>query len=321
MERSAASSKLLLPLVLLAVGGLASPRAVAQDPAPAPTPAPAAAAQEQLSPLEALKKATPEELPKALRAFVEDQISSNALFAGQYAALKSVTGCEALIHEWISRPPSGTSRTPFRTACVRATRDLTEKASEELAAKLNKIAAASYEAADLRKECAYALAQFGQRQIVEARLAEIEKATQSEEATQRAIGFQELADVRYNLREFPAAAAAHESFLAIIEGGKFPIDPAAQPTLFYNAACSHALAGDKEKALARLTNALDAWKKEGAIPRRLIETDMDLRSLREDAKFKELLATYLAPSKKAEPAKDAAGSTGAGPGKGDGGGR
>jgi hypothetical protein len=319
MERTGYLPQLLLPLALVVGAALPARTGSAQDPAPAATP-PAAKQEAASSPLEALKKATAEELPKALRAFVEDQISSNAIFAGQYAALKEVPGCEALILEWISRPPTGTSRTPYRTACVRATRDIVEKASEELLGKLSKIAAASYESGELRQECAYALAQFGQRQLIDARLSEIEKATQSEDVMMRGPALQALAEIRYNLREFPAAAAAHEGFLALVESKKLPIDEQAQPTLFYNAACSHALAGDKEKALARVGNALEAWKKQGAIPRRLIETDMDLRSLRDDPKFKELLAAYLpapAPEKKPEPAK---GDGGGGMAFGNGGG-
>ncbi|MBK9384065.1 MAG: hypothetical protein IPN34_04505 [Planctomycetes bacterium] len=310
MERTGYLPQLLLPLALLLGAALPARTGRAQDPAPAATPPAAVAQDAATSPLEVLKKATPEELPKALRAFVEDQISSNAIFAGQYAELKQVAGCEALILEWISRPPTGTSRTPFRTACVRATRDVVEKASEELLAKLNKIAAASYESGELRQECAYALAQFGQRQLIDARITELEKVAQSEDVMQRGPALQGLAEVRYHLREFSAAAAAHESFLALVESKKLPIQEEAQPTLFYNAACSHALAGDKEKALARVANALEAWKKQGAIPRRLIETDMDLRSLRDDPKFKELLASYLpapSPAKKPEPAKGEAG--------------
>jgi tetratricopeptide (TPR) repeat protein len=299
MDRTGFRLRSSLPLALLLGAVPLAAFVRAQDPPPAPVPAPAAeeAVQEvPATPLEMVKKATPEELPKALRAFVEDQIGSQAVFAGQYAALRGITGVEAQFIEWISRPPQGSARTPFRIASVRATRDLVEKASEELLAKLGKIAGAGFEAAELRAEASYALAQFGQRQLVEARLAEIEKASQSEDPAQKAGAFQALAEMRYNLREYPAAAAAHESFLALVEGGKLPIEESNKPTMFYNAACSHALAGDKEKALARLQNALDAWKKGGAVPRRLLETDMDIQSLRGDAKFQELMAAYLPPA-------------------------
>jgi len=302
MDRTGRFSVATLPFALLLSAWSMNASLRAQDPPPPAPPAaekaqdPAAPAKPQ-SPLEALQSANAEQKPKALRAYIEDLIASNAIFAGQYSELRKIEGCEALVIEWIARPPQGVGdRGRFRTACVRASRDLVDKASEELLAKLNKIAAAGFESQDLREESAYALAQFGQREIVDAKIAEVSKALESEDPAQKAAAYQKLAEIRYNLREYAAAAEAYEGFLSLVEAGKFPIDDNARPTVLYNAACSHALAGQKEKAFGRLQNALDAWKKNGAIPRRLIETDMDIKSLREDEKFKALMATYLPPA-------------------------
>lgn len=290
----------VLSLLALLVGTSALASAGrAQDPSPTPADGSTAPSQQApVSPLEALRKAPAEELPKALRSFVEDQIASRAIFAGQFTALKEIPGCDKLLVDWIARPPQGVSRTAFRGACVRAVRDVFEKASEDLLAKLNKVAGASYEDGALRSEAGYALAQFGERKFVETLLAAIEKATQSEAAGQRAEAFQALAELRYNLREFAAAAAAYESLLALLDSGALPIEASARATMLYNTACSHSLAGDKDKAFGRLRSALETWKKAGEDQRRLLATDMDLRGLREDERFRALMAEFLPPTPK-----------------------
>jgi tetratricopeptide (TPR) repeat protein len=58
------------------------------------------------------------------------------------------------------------------------------------------------------------------------------------------------------------------------------------PVAMYNLACSYARMGDKEKAFEWLTKALQAGFAQVA----LLKTDVDLASLRDDARFTELLA-------------------------------
>lgn len=77
-----------------------------------------------------------------------------------------------------------------------------------------------------------------------------------------------------------AAVAAWESVLPAIE------DAAARRTVLYNLACAHALGGEKERALVRLGEAVDA----GFGPRAAIEADDDLGSLRADPRFEAILA-------------------------------
>lgn len=310
----AGKQSFVLSTLLFAMPGL-----FAQVPAPIPPPRPEVVeevvAEQDAAPdkdveagaarslLETLKQASEEERPKALREFVEDQVKTNALFAGQYSALKPIAGCDALIAEWISRPPTGLSdRSAFRTGCVRATRDIFETASPELVAKLKKIASSSYELANLRTEAVYALAQFGHREMIEARLAELTAATKGEDAERKAAAFQGLAELRYNLREFAVAGEIYENLFSWAEKDAFKIEESDKSLLFYNAACSHALAGNKEQALKRLEDAFLVWKAAGAIPVRLLRTDMDIHSLRETEAFQALMAKYLPPP----PQKDGA---------------
>jgi Flp pilus assembly protein TadD len=58
------------------------------------------------------------------------------------------------------------------------------------------------------------------------------------------------------------------------------------PVVLYNLACAQALSGRREKALDALRAAVDA----GFSDRRLLETDPDLESLRQEDGFRELLA-------------------------------
>ncbi|GMU66942.1 MAG: hypothetical protein AMXMBFR36_32160 [Acidobacteriota bacterium] len=64
------------------------------------------------------------------------------------------------------------------------------------------------------------------------------------------------------------------------------VDPAARRVVLYNLACAWALAGDGERALARLGGAVEA----GFGPRATIEADEDLASLRADPRFAAILA-------------------------------
>lgn len=77
-----------------------------------------------------------------------------------------------------------------------------------------------------------------------------------------------------------AAVSAWEAVLPVIE------DAAARRTVLYNLACAHSLGGEKDRALARLGEAVDA----GFGPRAAIEGDEDLASLRGDPRFAAILS-------------------------------
>ena len=59
-----------------------------------------------------------------------------------------------------------------------------------------------------------------------------------------------------------------------------------EPVVLYNVACFYALQGDPDRSIELLTKAVD----EGWGDREWLETDSDLNTLRDDGRFKSLLA-------------------------------
>ena len=88
----------------------------------------------------------------------------------------------------------------------------------------------------------------------------------------------ELATARYNARDYAGAIRAYEKALELRSG--HPADSA------YNIACCYALAGDREQALRWLEKAFAM----GFRHLRLAQTDEDLKSLREDPRYRRLVA-------------------------------
>lgn len=80
------------------------------------------------------------------------------------------------------------------------------------------------------------------------------------------------ADERYRAGDYGASAEAYQ--LAIDAGAK-------NPTTFYNAACSSALAGESDEAFARLGGAIERGFRDLA----LLESDSDLASLHDDGRW------------------------------------
>jgi ketosteroid isomerase-like protein len=91
-----------------------------------------------------------------------------------------------------------------------------------------------------------------------------------------AVAWHRLGTSQVFLRQLPDGIKNLEQ--AIKVGGGAPLD-------FYNLGCAFALSGDRDKALDNLEKAIDA----GFTDRQQYETDGDLDSLREVARFKELL--------------------------------
>ncbi len=81
---------------------------------------------------------------------------------------------------------------------------------------------------------------------------------------------------------------------------------------YYNCACSLAVSGEADKAFGCIDNALRAAKEAGApFTRRMFETDMDIRSLRQDPRFDKVMQTAFGGLKpvrpRSKPSKGAAG--------------
>jgi len=88
----------------------------------------------------------------------------------------------------------------------------------------------------------------------------------------------ELADARYKLKDYKNAIPAYEKAFEFKAGNYY--------NSAYNIACSYALLGDKQNALIWLEKALVAGFEDLADARK----DADLQSLRDEPRFKKLVA-------------------------------
>jgi len=291
-------------LVILALALLVAP-APAQDSKPTSQPTGAAhkKSAKKATPLAKLMAAKEAERPQALMRFIEDQIATNAIYAGQYSALLKLDwDVQKLLQKWVSETPKGAADgTALRNASINALRDLVEgKASDDLRDVLKQLANDWFESARIKNSAAFALAQFGDRSLVDGAIKKATDLTKDEDAGNQANGWHTLADIYYNLRQYDDAVHSYQQFIKLASSGGVRLTP----TVFYNCGCSLALAGKTEAAFAYVERALEAGKKSGSqLNKRLIETDMDIASLRKDPRFAVLVAKYLG-SKKAKGTPD-----------------
>ena len=237
---------------------------------------------------------------KALMSFIQDQIDSGATYAGQYEGLagggEAVT---ALLQEWITDTPSEVfTQAAFRTACMNALRDTVTEPSDELRAALEVLAADEFEEDQIKRNAMYALAQFGQRDLVDKLVQSAMKSTSATDLNQQYQGWSALSDIYHNLREYESAAKARKQMIRIFSAAGQPTPPG----VYYNTACSLALSGNKDEAFELLQKAFEADSASGErqLGRRLVETDMDIASLREDERFGELFGKHYGAGDKAE---------------------
>ncbi|MFO1078086.1 MAG: hypothetical protein U1E73_10240 [Planctomycetota bacterium] len=288
--------------------------AVAQTPAvrgaETPDAKPATASASKPSPIEQLRAAEEAGRGPALIKFLDAQLATNAVYSGQYGDLgKLGWDVKPLLRTWMVKAPAeAIADAPrFREACLNALRDCVEKASDDLVAELEALAAAHGTPDQVANTAKFALAQFGKTAHVDEMIATATKDTTSTDTQTKVEAWNRLADVYYNIRRYADAAKAHGEVIAAIVA----VNPTFQglPATYYNCACSYAMAGNKKAALENLTKGLQVGKK---VHRQLgiamIESDMDLRSLRSEPEFAALMKEYFAiePTKAepgAEPAK------------------
>ncbi len=241
--------------------------------------------------LENLRKADEAGREKALGAYIESQVATNAIYAGQYGALKKLEwDATPMLVSWITKPPTGikTPRDNFSKACVNALRDCVDKPTDELKATLAKAAKDYLLAEGVRDDAKFALAQFGDRTHVDKMLDRAKKNTKAENITTKFRGWSSLANAYYQLRQYDDAANAHMQIIKMIEGmGRIPNN-------YYNCGCSLALAGKKDEAFKMVTKALEVAKKGAGMqmPKSLLLTDMDIQSLRGDPRYAELMKKF-----------------------------
>ncbi len=228
-----------------------------------------------------------------LRTF-RDHADSGAIFAGQYAALKEL-GPVALetVGAWLVKPPPGGNAANLRVQCIRVIRDLVEDKPDERLAKSLQGIAAEAAATDLQRQARYALAQFGDRSFIDPHIQKLEQQIEGDDDAIKGTALAELADTHYQMRDYKSAAEVFKRQIAMLEAGKVDRKSVVSvPTLYYNACCSMALAGMIDDAFVHLEKAIEEGRKGQPLGRKLLEVDMDIEVLRQDARFAKVMAAF-----------------------------
>lgn len=287
-----------------------SASALAQQPtteSPAKQPTHTEVSADKPMPPEALVKAEEAKRPELLAAFVDAKVATQAVFSGQYAELAQL-GWDArpLLCGWLNKAPGGikAERVSFQVACINALRDCVDKPSDELLADLQKLATGAGVPEQVALNAKFALSQFGKPELVDQMLQAALKDTSDTDIGKRVGSWNQLAEIYYNTRRYADAAKAYGQAIRAIESVRpdFP----GLPGSYYNCACSYALSGDKEQALKQLTKAIELGKKvRQPIARTMVESDMDLRSLRGTPEFEKLMKEHFGTGEKAVEQTDA----------------
>lgn len=248
--------------------------------------------------IQALLDADEADRPAALIAVIEEQIATRVVFATQYDALRPVTDTVLpLVTRWLDEAPEGAADGDvFRASCINVLRDLIKgDGSEALMKQLKGLAEDVFEAQAVRRNSAFALAQFGDRSLIDAQIEQATKQTSGTNIQQQFNGWNTLADIQYNVRDYDAAVIAYRHAIDILEKAN---QRGALTTMYYNCACSLALGGHTDDAIGYIEKVLEDADEAGLLrARQMLDTDMDIASLREVKRFQDLLVRYFGESK------------------------
>lgn len=237
-------------------------------------------------------------LARCVSSFVRKKIETNAIFAGQYLELRDFhPEASDLLLRWAKEaPPNVLNPEQFKTACLRALRDtLTgDEGNDRVRADLREIAkkAQTGRNQDQFLTAVCALQQFGDGELFDQMKEAVLKQAEAGGAEEKMQATNMLAELHYQARRYEDAANYYKQFVALVEA--LPEQPPGVPTFIYNTACSLALAGKTDEALQYLEKALDASaKSERPLTKVLVDTDHDIDSLRQDARFQALYEKHF----------------------------
>lgn len=230
-------------------------------------------------------------------AYVDREVESEMTFAGQFEPL-SVLMPEVgqLFLNLVLDTPEWFPE-DRRATLVPALRDLyPEGPDRSYRRELRAVAEdAELEMTTLRESLALALAQWGDRSLVQEKLAELEEQSGSGANQDELFFMRQLAQLHYELRDYRVAAETWKRVLRRSEELELPVAPAD----YYNGACNLCLSGDLDAAFAELDRCAkamtDPYTDESLkLEKELFERDPDLRTLRPMPRFRALVDKMFA---------------------------
>lgn len=228
---------------------------------------------------------------------------SGMVFAGQYDELKALM---PHIGEFYLRLLLDTPEwfpITDRWKVVPAVRDLYPKGPDkDTIEQVQTMAQNEVEPEHLRVRLAYALAQWGHRELIKERLRQLEKVATGDDADAAVLAMRDLAAIHYGIRDYTVAALAHRDFLRRAEAREFAL----VPEYYYNTACCYCLIGDRRTAIQFIEKALKLNNSANIdssvrLKRSLFENDPESKLARQDPRYRKLLDAAFGP-KKSKPA-------------------
>ena len=141
----------------------------------------------------------------------------------------------------------------------------------------------------LRVGLAYALAQWGRRDLIKVKIRALEKQASSGEPELVLLARRDLAKIYYGIRDYAVGAVAYRDFLQAAEAAE-----TVYPVNYYNAACCMCLSGDRRSAMLFLEKCLainNSARIDSSmrVKRELFEQDPEIKLLIKDPRFAAML--------------------------------
>ncbi|MBK8980542.1 MAG: hypothetical protein IPM29_31960 [Planctomycetes bacterium] len=236
----------------------------------------------------------------AILKILDERSSSGMVFAGQYDDLRVLQPASGRFLTMLVLDTPDWFPDDLRALVVPALRDVYPGSPGDgaLARFAEIVEDEDFEAQALREALTYALAQWGRRSYVQARIDELTSHAGEGRNGDELHFVRLLAFLHYQLRDYATAAATWERFL----NGCRAIEQRASPADEYNAACSLALAGRTDDALAaieRCAAGIAAGQDDSPQPlsRTMFDTDPDLRAIRPHERFAAAVRTAFGERK------------------------
>lgn len=232
--------------------------------------------------------------------FLQREVDRGMVYAGQFdplATLQPLVG--ELFLDLVLATPDWFPEN-LRSMVVPALRDLYPQGPDRASLRaLQRIAEDDdFETQALRTVLTYALAQWGERDLIATQIARLRENAGTGENEDQLVFILQLGRLHYELREYSLAAEFWTGYLRKMEA--LAITPV--PFAYYNAACALCLSGKQEAAFGELERCavllrsphIDSSAK---IERRLFDQDPELRTIRSTRRFQKLVASIFTGKK------------------------
>jgi len=222
----------------------------------------------------------------ALVEFIKEKAKLGVSYPGQFKPLKEKYGRAAMAV--FLQMALDSHATPYmRQQAIVALRDVAERGEPAVMKNLSRLEADEYQPRDLRLSAAITLARLGDDSKMEPHFTKAHKLTGRDNLKAQARGWQKLGVLWHMLGEYKAAAQNYSRWVGIIrqlveKRERRNIDLA---RAIYRRACAHAMAGEVEKGLADVAEAV----KFRGVSRKTLENDKELAGLHQSPRWRELL--------------------------------